>query len=154
MTSSSVTSCKKVILVFKEDFVQIPTQKKSEPVFPSGWLNKASGCSLVSNIRSDDRAIPSGLPSVSRSFEQFKVASIRMSRQCVRTLITVRQEIRFPYRKTAASVRATGQYRLDAILDKARCGEEFQPSGRQGNTVRTQSLFWFLRAVEVQLSGH
>jgi hypothetical protein len=27
MTSSSVTNCKKAISVFKEDFMQIPTQK-------------------------------------------------------------------------------------------------------------------------------
>jgi hypothetical protein len=36
---------------------------------------------------------------------------------------------RYRYGKTAASVRTTGQHRLDAILDKARRGEELQPSG-------------------------
>jgi len=34
------------------------------------------------------------------------------------------------YGKTVTSVRTTGQHRPDAILDKARSGEELQPSGR------------------------
>jgi hypothetical protein len=45
-----------------------------------------------------------------------------------------------------------GQHRPKAILDKARHGEELQLSGRQGNTVRTQSLLWYLRVAEVQPS--
>jgi len=42
----------------------------------------------------------------------------------------------------AESVRATGQHRPDEVLNKARRGEELQPSGRQGNTVRMRSLLW------------
>jgi hypothetical protein len=34
----------------------------------------------------------------------------------------------------------TGLHRPEAILDKARRGEELQPSGRQGNTVQTPVL--------------
>jgi hypothetical protein len=37
MTSSSVTSCMMVVSMFKEDSVQIPTQKKSDSLFPSRW---------------------------------------------------------------------------------------------------------------------
>jgi hypothetical protein len=35
MSSFSVTSFKKAILEFQEDSVQIPTQQKSDPLFPS-----------------------------------------------------------------------------------------------------------------------
>lgn len=34
----------------------------------------------------------------------------------------------------------TWQHHLDAVLDKARRGEELQQSGRQGNTFRTLVL--------------
>jgi len=83
MTSFGVTSFKKVISEFQEDFVQIPTQQKSNPLFLSRWSSKASEHSLVSNIHSDDVAIMFRLPSVSRTFKQFKVASIRISWQHV-----------------------------------------------------------------------
>jgi hypothetical protein len=76
MTIFSVTSFKKIISEFQEDYVHIPTQQKSNPLFPFGRPSKASGRSSASNICPDDMGIPSGLPSVSRSFEQFKVASI------------------------------------------------------------------------------
>jgi hypothetical protein len=122
MTSFSITSYKKAISVFKEDYVQIPTQEKSDPLFLSEWPSKVSGRSSVSNICPDDVAIPSRLPSVSRRFEQFNVASVRTSWQHVQTHIRVQQ------------------HRPDVILNKARRGEELQPSRRQGNTVRTRSL--------------
>jgi hypothetical protein len=109
MTSFCVTSFKKVILEFKEDSVQIPTQQKSDPLFPSRQPSKASRRSSVSNICPDDVAIPSGLPSVSRSFTQFKVASIHMSLQNIRTLFRVLEE---------SSVQV-------------------HPSRRRGNTFRT-----------------
>jgi hypothetical protein len=60
---------------------------------------------------------------------------------------------RHRYGKTTASVRMTGQHLPDAILDKARRGEELQPSGHQGNTVRMHSLLWYLRIVEVKPFG-
>jgi hypothetical protein len=40
MTSSSVISCKKAISVFKEDSVQIPTQKRQVLCFRSDGLVK------------------------------------------------------------------------------------------------------------------
>jgi hypothetical protein len=43
--------------------------EKSDLLFPSEQPDKASRHSSVSNIRPDDLAIPSGLPSMSRSFE-------------------------------------------------------------------------------------
>jgi hypothetical protein len=47
---------------------------------------------------------------------------------------------RHVYGKTATSVRTTGLHYSNAILDKARRGEELQPFGRQGNTVQTLVL--------------
>jgi hypothetical protein len=74
MTSSSVTSCNKAILVCKKDSVQIPTQKSR--IFCFCWPSKAFVRSSISNICLDDVVIPSGHPSMSRSFEQFKVSSV------------------------------------------------------------------------------
>jgi hypothetical protein len=53
------------------------------------------------------------------------------------------------YGKTAASVRTTRQHRSDAILDKARCGKELQPSRHKAKTILMRSLLWYLHAVEV-----
>jgi hypothetical protein len=55
--------------------------------------------------------------------------------------------------KVVATIRTSGLHRPDAILDKARRGEELQPSGRQGTPSGHQSLLWKLRAAEVQPSG-
>jgi hypothetical protein len=63
----------------------------------------------------------SGHPSVSRRFEQFKVAFIRMSWQHIRTHIRVRKIIRFPSHTH--------------IWER-----QLHPFERQGNTVRTRSL--------------
>jgi hypothetical protein len=63
----------------------------------------------------------SGLPSMSRSFELFKVAPVRTSQQHVRTLISGQQEIGFPSHNTDM-------------------GRQLHPSGRHGNTVRTPVL--------------
>jgi hypothetical protein len=83
--------------------------RKVESLFPSGRPSKASWRSSVSNIYSDDVAIPSGCPSVSKRFKLFKLASVRMSQQHVRTLFRVQEDSRIPV----------------------------HPSGRHGNTVRT-----------------
>jgi hypothetical protein len=70
--------------------------KKSNPKHPSGRPSITFGRSSVRNIHLDDVAIQFGHPSVSGSFELFKVTTFRMSQQHVRTLISVRQEIGFP----------------------------------------------------------
>jgi hypothetical protein len=102
--------------------------EKSDPKLPSGRPSHASGRS-----------------SVSRSFEQFKVASVRTSRQCIWTLISVRQVNEFPSQtqiwEDSSIVWTTGLHLPDAILDKARHEEELQSSGRQGNTVRMQPYY-------------
>jgi hypothetical protein len=50
-----------------------------------------------SNICSDNENFSPGLPSVSRSFELFPVASVRTSQQHVWTPLSVRQVKRFPF---------------------------------------------------------
>jgi hypothetical protein len=58
--------------------------EKSDPLFPSRRPNKMFRRSSVNNIRLNDVAIPSRRPSMSRRFEQFKVASVQRSWQHVR----------------------------------------------------------------------
>jgi hypothetical protein len=50
---------------------------KLDPKLPSRRLSITSGRSSVSNIRSDDENFPSRRPSVSRSFELFKITSVQ-----------------------------------------------------------------------------
>jgi hypothetical protein len=69
---------RKVVQDVKRRFRVDSNSEKSDPKIPFGRPSHASG-----------------RPSVSRKFEQFKVASIRTSWQHVRTNIRVRQEIRF-----------------------------------------------------------
>jgi hypothetical protein len=104
MASSSVTSCKNAISMFKEDYVRILTQKSQILCFRP----KTSRRSSVNNIRPDDVEIPSERSSVSRSFEQVKVASVWTSWQHVRTLFRVQEKSSVPV----------------------------HPFGRRGNTVR------------------
>jgi hypothetical protein len=161
MTNCSVTSFKKDVSEISERFCADSNSEKLDPLFQSRR-------SSVSNIRPDDMTIPSRRLSVSRSFEQFKVASVRTSWQHVRTLFKVREKfnvqvhpsgwcgntVRTPikvrrklvfhcrhgYRKTVASVRTTSLHRPNTILDKARHRKKLQLSRRQGNTIRTLVL--------------
>jgi hypothetical protein len=152
MTSCSVTCFKKAISEmcfkkFKEDSVQNSKSKKLDPKLPFGRPSIMSGHSSVNNISPDDEAILSGLQSVSRSFEKFKVASVWTSWQHARTLFRVPDESRVQVHpsgrrgntvQTPVSVRQVKGFPLqtqiwedncnhqDAILDKARRGEEFQ----------------------------
>jgi hypothetical protein len=70
--------------------------EKSDPKHPSRRPSITSGRSSVSNICPNDVVIPSGCPSVSKSFQLFKVAYVRMSQQHVRTLFSVQQVKWFP----------------------------------------------------------
>jgi hypothetical protein len=66
---SSAMFFEKILWSF-QGFISVPCQ-------PSGRRGIPSRRSSVSNICSDDEIFPSGRPSVSRSFEQFKIASVR-----------------------------------------------------------------------------
>jgi len=93
----------------------------------------------------------SGRLSVSRSFELFKVAS--------RPVFDKKSDflLRHRYGKTTASIKTSGLHCPDAILDKARRGEEMQPSGRQGNTVWTPILIMEIKcskSATVRTLGH
>jgi hypothetical protein len=75
--------------VLQEDSVKFSRKFILVPCQPSGRRGIPSGRSSVSNIRLDDENFPSGCPSVSRSFEQFKIASVR-------TLFRVRKDPSVP----------------------------------------------------------
>jgi hypothetical protein len=120
---------------FKKDSVQFLNQKKLDPKLLSGWSNHASG-----------------RPSVSRRFELFKLASVRMC-ACIRpNVLATRPNALQSSRKiqrSSASVRTTWQYRPDIsqCLTSKRIsfadtdmGRQLQPSIRQVYTVWTLSL--------------
>jgi len=62
--------------VLQEDSVKFSRKFISVPCQPSGQRGIPSGHSSVSNIRPDNEIFLSECPSVSRSFEQFKFASV------------------------------------------------------------------------------
>jgi hypothetical protein len=104
--------------------------KKLDPLFPSGRHSKAFGCSLVNNIRPDDVGIPFGLPSMLRSFEQFKVATVRTSWQHVWTLFRVREVFSVlvhlsrrceKYRRTPVRVRGELGFPLQTWIWEDSC---------------------------------
>jgi len=79
----SVTSIKKVISEVLGRFCANSNSEKLDPKisFPCLEFGRYS----VSKISTNDLAIPSGHPSVSRSFEQFKFAYVQTSWQHVQT---------------------------------------------------------------------
>jgi len=97
MTRCNVSSFKKAISKVSKRFCTDSNSEKLDPLFSSGQPSYASE-----------------YPSVLRSFEQFKVASVQMSWQHVRTFFRVREDSSFPSQirsgKTACTrsdVRAT-----------------------------------------------
>jgi len=128
---------------FKEDSVQIPSQRSRIPSFrPDGPVMhpNAHQCPEVLNC---SKLHPSG----------------RLSNASGRSSVFGKKSdflLRHRYEKTVASVRMSGLHHPDAILDKASRGEELQPSGRQGNTVQTPVLimeFTCSRSATVQTLG-
>jgi hypothetical protein len=108
----------KAISVFKEDSVQIPTQRSRIPsnrlddvVFPYGH-------SSMSNIRPDDENFPSRRLSVSRNFKLFKSASVQTTWQYRPDDIqcSSRNWISCPNMdREIATVLSEGQHRPDAF---------------------------------------
>jgi hypothetical protein len=125
--------------MFKEKSVQIPSQRSRIPSFRPDGLDMPPDAHQCLEDSNSSRLHPSGRHgnTSKHSLEFDKKSNFLFRRR---------------YEKTAASIRTTRQRRPDAILDKARHGEELQPSGSHGNTVRMQSLLWYLRAAEVQSS--
>jgi hypothetical protein len=91
----------------------------------------------LSNIRPDDVDIPFGLPSVSKSFELLRVASVQTSQQHVRTPFSVRQVKEF---LSQTQIWEDNCNHPDAILDKVRRWANLQPFGHQVYTVRMPIL--------------
>jgi len=125
----------------KEDSVQIPTQRSRIPRFIPDGPAMRPGTHQCPEVSNSSRLHPFG-----RHGNTFGRSSVFGKKSNFL--------LRHKYGKTATSVRTTGQYRPDTILDKARCWEELQSSGRYGNTVQTWSLLWYLRAAEVQSFEH
>jgi hypothetical protein len=108
--------------MLKEDSVQIPNQRSRILSFrPDNTVMRldAHQCPEVSN---NSRLHPSSVAATPPNAHQ---SSTRKSNFL----------LRHSYGKIDVSVRTIGQHRPDAILDKAKRGEELQLSGRQGNTV-------------------
>jgi hypothetical protein len=132
MTRSVLQASRRLFQVFKEDSVQIPTQRSRIPSFrPNSPV--MSGRSSVSNTRPDDVAKPSGYPSVLRSFEQLKLASVRT---CCH--LSGRYSEFEKIQHSNASVWTTWLYRPDASQSSRRIrfsfadtdmGRQLQPSG-------------------------
>jgi len=118
----SVTSFKKAISSVQGRFCADSNSEKSDPKLLSGQPSITSGHFSVSNIRPDDVAKPSGRPSVSRSFEQFKFAYVRTSWQHVRMLFRVLEESYF----------------------------QVHSSGQRGNTVRMPVSVWQVKRFPLQ----
>jgi hypothetical protein len=100
----------------------------------------------------DDENFPSRLPSVSRSFELFQVASIWTFQQHARTPFSVRQVHRFLFQTQIWEDNCNRPDNViipgpDAILDKASMKKMF-------NCLDAQTLLWKLSVVEVQPSGY
>jgi hypothetical protein len=113
--------------MFKEDSVQIPTQRSRIPSNRPDDVVFPSGRSSVSNIRSNDENFLSGRPSVSRNFELFK----------------------------SPSVRTTWQYRSDAIQCLSRNWISCPDTDRETVTVRTEGQhrpFQASKKISVQVS--
>jgi hypothetical protein len=106
---------KKVVQDVQRRFCADSILENSDPKILLGWPSHALG-----------------RPSISRKFEQFKVASVRTSWQHVRMLIRIRQVIKFP---SQTCIWEDICIRPVEVLDKARRGEELQLSSRQGNII-------------------
>jgi hypothetical protein len=126
--------------MLKEDSMQIPSQRSRIPSFRLEGLVMHSNTHQHLEDSNSSRLYLSGRCSNAsgRSSEFDKKPNFLH---------------RHKYGKKAASVRMTGQHRPDAILDKARHGEELQSSGRHSNIVNSRSLLWYLRGIEVQRFG-
>jgi hypothetical protein len=127
-----------------QGFISVPCQ-------PSGRRGIPTGRSSVSNIRPDDEIFQSGCPSVSRIFEQFKIASVRTQWQIVRTLFRVRENPSVPAHPSGRrgyTVRSTIQ-----CLTSIRVSASRHSYGKTAATVQTMSSIRQEHAYQVQPSG-
>jgi len=133
----------------KEDSVQIPSQRNRIPSFRQNDLvmcPDAHQCLLfkLASFWTSQQHVWTLFRAQEESCIQ-----VHPSGRCgntVRMLVSVRQVKWFP---SQTQIWEDSYNRSDAILDKARRGEELQPSGCQGNTIPVLVLI-----MEVQPSGH
>jgi hypothetical protein len=121
---------KKILWRIQDSEVQIPCIHPDDMVFHPDARQ-------TSNIRPDDENFLSRLPSVSRSFQLFQVASVWTSQQHVRTPFSVRQVKWFPFQK---QIWEDSCNRPDAILDKASRAENVPPFWHQSALSRSSVL--------------
>jgi hypothetical protein len=110
--------------MLKEDSVQIPSQRSQIPSFPpDGPVMRPDAPQCLEDLNSS-RLHPSGCcgntPEHSSEFDKKSDFLLRHR-----------------YWKTVPFVRTTRQHHAETILDKARRGDEFQPSEPQGETIWT-----------------
>jgi hypothetical protein len=122
MTSFNLTSIKKAISKFQEDFAQFPTQQKSDPLFRSDVLLCREDSASSACIRLDNRATPSRCSSVFKKNPDF-LSRHKLERQL-------------------ATVRTLGQHCLDMTLIRKRVMRVMEgscsfSSGRSMSTQRT-----------------
>jgi len=126
--------------MFKEDSVQIQTQRSRIPSFRLDEPVRHSDVHLCQETR------------------QFKVASIRTSWQHVRTLLRVWEELGFPFIHVLEDSlhpferQGNTVQTLRSLVRKLRA-YNLHPSELQGNTVRTWSMIRQLLADKLQPFG-
>jgi hypothetical protein len=86
-----------LVMCFKKTLCRIQDSEVQIPCIHLDDLVFRPDARQSSNIRPDEEKVPSGLPSVPRSFELFQVASVRTSQQNVRMPFNVRQVKGFPF---------------------------------------------------------
>jgi len=148
---------------FREDSVQIPSQRNQIPSFrPEGPVMRPDTHNCLMFKLTSVWMFQQHVQTLFRVREESSVQVHPSERRgnTVQTPVNVRQVKEFPsqtrYVKIAATVQMSGLHRLDAILDKARRGEELQPFGRQSNTVQMPVLIMVIacsRSATVRMLG-
>jgi hypothetical protein len=116
-------------------FCTVYKSEKSDPLQPSGQLNISFGCSSVQSIiHPEDENFPSGPSTVSRSFEQLQLVSVRTFQQHVRTTLSVRPAMGFLSKTQIWEDRCSRpndvDSRLDALIHKASYAFKIYSSGQ------------------------
>jgi hypothetical protein len=119
-------------------FCTVYKLEKSDTLQPSGRRDIPSGrLTVQSIIRPDDKNFPSGPSSMSRSFELFQLAYVRMFQQHVWTTLSVLPAMGFLSKTQIWEDRCNRpndvDSRLDTLIHKARITFKIQTSGRQSS---------------------
>jgi hypothetical protein len=128
-------------------FCIVHKSEKSNPLQPSGRRHIPSRSPTIQSIiRPDDENFPSSPYSVSRSFELFKLSSVRTFQQDVRTTLSVRPAMGFLSKtqiwEDCCNRPDDVDFHPDALIDKASIAFKIQTSGRKPSwSVRASYLY-------------